>query len=206
MRNSKKTVCSVRLISSRHKSSTSKTTMEERPNSETDPFYLLEEPVQFIVFQIFSLIYWEFSFSVAVDESLIIPLTNSSDVQSNLLKSNLTDRSREKERVKLPTIQSSQSDHRHHHHHHRHHHHHHGHHHRHHRHRHHHYRDDNQSYESQFFYDYRLHRSPRNPYERDYDPRWWYMPLNSVHGPKHRSIQRDLHYRQAKWYEIPSRS
>ncbi|CAF1441782.1 unnamed protein product [Rotaria sp. Silwood1] len=39
---------------------------------------------------------------------------------------------------------------------------------------------------------------------RTYDPRWWYMPINSVHGPI--SQRRfDYHYVPPKWYELPSR-
>ncbi|CAF0857719.1 unnamed protein product [Rotaria sordida] len=41
-------------------------------------------------------------------------------------------------------------------------------------------------------------------YGETYDPRWWYMPINSVHGPKsHRQI--DYHYVTPKWYQLQNR-
>ncbi|CAF2881067.1 unnamed protein product [Rotaria sp. Silwood2] len=53
------------------------------------------------------------------------------------------------------------------------------------------------------------HHNNNNHYRYDihggtYDPRWWYMPINSVHGPK--SPRRFNHnYIPPKWYELPSR-
>lgn len=39
---------------------------------------------------------------------------------------------------------------------------------------------------------------------KTYDPRWWYMPINSVHGPKsYRHIAN--HYVAPKWYELGSK-
>ena len=37
-----------------------------------------------------------------------------------------------------------------------------------------------------------------------YDPRWWYMPRNSVHGPKSYQ-QTGSHRAPTKWYEFSSR-
>jgi hypothetical protein len=49
------------------------------------------------------------------------------------------------------------------------------------------------------------HYRLRHKHGETYDPRWWYMPLNSVHGPRsHRFIEHH-HYIPPKWYEIPSR-
>jgi len=49
------------------------------------------------------------------------------------------------------------------------------------------------------------HYRHRHKHGETYDPRWWYMPLNSVHGPRsHRFIEHH-HYIPPKWYEIPSR-
>lgn len=48
------------------------------------------------------------------------------------------------------------------------------------------------------------HLYRRDPKGGTYDPRWWYMPLNSVHGPKS-SQHMNHHYTSRKWYELPSR-
>jgi hypothetical protein len=41
-------------------------------------------------------------------------------------------------------------------------------------------------------------------HRKTYDPRWWYMPPNTVHGPKSRRPHND-HYVSPKWYEVPHR-
>ncbi|CAF1645664.1 unnamed protein product [Rotaria magnacalcarata] len=47
----------------------------------------------------------------------------------------------------------------------------------------------------------RYHHDPKGD---TYDPRWWYMPLHSVHGPKsHRRINHQ--YIPKKWYELPNK-
>jgi hypothetical protein len=51
------------------------------------------------------------------------------------------------------------------------------------------------------------HHHTHHTYQRHgetHDPRWWYMPLNSVHGPKSRRSA-ECHYVPPKWYELPSR-
>lgn len=54
------------------------------------------------------------------------------------------------------------------------------------------------------------HYRPRQYRHGDtYDPRWWYMPINSVHGPKSRRWidhrQHHYYYSPPKWYQLPDR-
>jgi hypothetical protein len=61
-------------------------------------------------------------------------------------------------------------------------------------------RHEHQSYHHHHHHHHHRHHRHR----KTYDSRWWYMPLNSVHGPKsQRSI--DYDYVPSKWYEIPRR-
>ena len=58
-------------------------------------------------------------------------------------------------------------------------------------------------YERQSFHHHHSHHR-HHKHRETYDPRWWYMPLNSVHGPKPRIPHND-HYISPKWYEVPHR-
>lgn len=53
------------------------------------------------------------------------------------------------------------------------------------------------------------HYRPRQyRHAETHDPRWWYMPINSVHGPKtRRSLidHRQHYYSPPKWYQLPDR-
>ena len=43
-------------------------------------------------------------------------------------------------------------------------------------------------------------------YGPTYDPRWWYMPVNTVHGPRtHHQYIPPNQYRPPKWYQLPTR-
>ena len=46
------------------------------------------------------------------------------------------------------------------------------------------------------------HQSDQNTQGESYDPRWWYMPLNSVHGPRPLPLPTPQ-FTPPKWYELP---
>ncbi|CAF0788003.1 unnamed protein product [Rotaria sordida] len=51
------------------------------------------------------------------------------------------------------------------------------------------------------------HRHHHHKHEKEvetYDPRWWYLPINSVHAPKPWRPP-EYHYVAPKWYESPSK-
>lgn len=53
------------------------------------------------------------------------------------------------------------------------------------------------------------HYRPRpRRHDETHDPRWWYMPVNAVHGPKSRRSlidHRQHYYSPPKWYQLPDR-
>ena len=67
------------------------------------------------------------------------------------------------------------------------------------------YRQSSDRYAQHFYstHDHRCRKHRRR--DESYDGRWWYMPLNSVHGPKRVPQYREHRYVPPKWYELPTR-
>ncbi len=71
------------------------------------------------------------------------------------------------------------------------------------------YRQPNYHHDEHLHYSHPLHHHRRHyrhhKHDETYDPRWWYMPINSVHGPRSQRFVYQHHYKPPKWYELPDR-